>query len=160
MALHKKSTLWLVNVLWHCIKRLAVFGLSISHSAEVMTTGAQSNGQTILEGISTKLEQLQDKIKAFNDLLSVWCSYEKYHDDFLIYVMPDGEFNLTFRWFCYKLIRKLSCDTDDTRDHEFILREHFKKFNLLIQKEDYSWKVIVSTPVNQPSVKCVSLTIE
>jgi hypothetical protein len=125
-----------------------------------MKTKAESNGQLILGDISTKLKHLQEKLEAFNELLTVWCSFDKYHDDFLIYVMPDGEFNLTFRWFCYKLCRKLSCDTEDTRDHELILREHFKQFNLLIKKEDYSWKVIVSSPVDQPSVQRVLVTIK
>lgn len=126
-----------------------------------MKTGEESNKQLVLEGISTKLDQLQEKLGALSKLLTVWCSYEKYHDDFIICVMPDGEFNLTFRWFCYgvnKYLNKLFDGKLDTRDHELILREQFKQFDLLIQKEGYSWEVTVSTPVLRPSVKCITVT--
>lgn len=107
------------------------------------------------------LMNLTDKYRSFVEFLTKECSAQLYKDDFLVFVLPDGKnqnhCDLTFRWYCSSFKPELVSTIKDPRDHEKLLGKYFKNFDLLIQKDISSWKVIVSTPANQSRQHSVAL---
>jgi hypothetical protein len=106
------------------------------------------------------LLDLTEKYRSFVDFLTHSCSRQLYQDDFLVFVKPlegTNQCNLTFRWYCSAFETAKVSNIMDSRHHEKLLSKYFKKFNLLIEKDTFSWNVIVSTPVNQSSVLSVAL---
>lgn len=113
------------------------------------------------------LKDLQSKISALIDFVARECSYDKYHDDFYIYIdktnsslLPKEETTLTPKdilvvWYCKKFMSDKNDRVDDERDHEKILCHHFKDFDVLIEKTDLSWRINISTPVQSPPAKKV-----
>jgi len=99
-----------------------------------------------MEDTSLDTYDLQGQIRALVTFSLTACSSEKYGDDFYIYIDSDNtnKLNLRFRWY-YKKFYLTSGDCD-SRNHEELLRNHFKHFNLTINKMSYCWTVSVSTP--------------
>lgn len=83
------------------------------------------------------------------------CSKEEYRDWFLISVM-DGKASSTTRrektirlvWFCSGLDKN---SKDDSRNHEALLRHHFRKYDLIIEKKSGRWVILVVTPQPSPT---------
>lgn len=105
---------------------------------------------------------LQEKIRALVDFTTESCSYEKYRDDFLIYIKLDddketGKYNIRFLWYCQKFMCKKDMFVEDSRNHEGLLRRYFTKYNVLIHKNDLNWDVLVSTPDNSSGIQRISL---
>ena len=63
----------------------------------------------------------------------------------------DGNASLTTRkektirlvWFCSGLDKN---SKDDPRDHEALLRHHFRKYDLIIEKKSGRWVILIVTP--------------
>lgn len=110
---------------------------------------------------SVLCNDLQEKIRALINFSTESCSYDKYRDDFLVYLKPDdtsrGRHNIQFFWFCQKFVSRKDTYLDDSRNHEGLLRKHFAKYNVLIHKNDLNWDVVVSTPRNPPGIHRVSI---
>lgn len=77
------------------------------------------------------------------------CSREEYRDWFLISIV-DGPTALTKKekavrlvWFCLGLDKTLK---DDKRDHEALLRHHFRQYDLIIEKKSGRWIILVTLP--------------
>ena len=102
---------------------------------------------------------LQCKIRALVDLSTE--ASEQFSDSYLVYIEPDkddkSKHNIKFNWYCGKFTAREESNRVDPRDHEGLLRKHFKSFNLLIHKKDHCWDILVSSPATQPGVHSVQL---
>lgn len=106
---------------------------------------------------------LIEKYRAFADFLNSACSAQFYKDEFLVFVMPDKQkshyCDLNFRWQCSAFDTNSVSNFIDSRNHEKLLGTYFNKFNLLIQKDNNSWRVNVSTTLeHQSSVHSIALS--
>ena len=94
------------------------------------------------------LDDLEKKIKAVVDFISQNCSHKDYGDDFLIGLWPDNHDrnckNVRLTWFCKYLTLTMK-NPDDKRDHEALVKKHFKHFNVSIEKLSHAWEITVST---------------
>lgn len=117
------------------------------------------DGEPVANSACFNVDDFQGKVRALVDFTTESCSYAKYRDDFLVYIEPDNadqaKRNIRFHWYCQKFTTKKDTFADDNRDHETVLSKHFKCYNVLIQKYDYGWEVVVSS--KPPGVLRVSL---
>ena len=56
-------------------------------------------------------------------------------------------------WFSCDMSTKSQPEKKDLRDHEGLLREHFQKYDLVIEKMPYCWTVDISTPSEEKGKK-------
>ena len=103
-----------------------------------------------------------DECVDWNDLASKMCAMmnfatnacsSDYGDSYLIYFKGSSPEQpkkvVEMNWFCSKMSPPFVTN-EDPRDHEALLRHHFKKFDLSIEKMPYRWEVLISTPSSTP----------
>lgn len=110
-----------------------------------------NNGDCCESPKLTKLDDLQKKIKSVLDFVLTYCCHEKYGDDFELFLERDVDDeniqNIRIVWFsqCFRIGHT---NENDDRNHESLLFEHFKNYNLCLEKKDFWWDIRISSSVD------------
>jgi len=92
---------------------------------------------------------LADKMHCMMDFAAKACSAD-YGDSFLVNLKrspPEQPKKVVeLQWFCLWMSPPPNMKKD-ARDHEALLRQYFKKYDLCIEKMPYRWEVLISTPL-------------
>ena len=96
---------------------------------------------------------LGDKMTCLMEFATQWCSAEKFKDSFLMFSHSSDDQpqkDVIMCWYTrhFHPSHQAPAGKEDTRDHEAMLYEHFKKYSLSIEKLPCHWRVVISTPTH------------